>query len=180
MGSTKPTAPQRPTVGAAAATDEAGREVDEETLDLRRVQAEAFLTISGIGRKLEQQVAALFEAEGLTDVTPAQANALMILFAAKRPLHARALATRMELSQVTVGRFVKALAQQGWVAREADPDDSRAMLIRPTPKAYATLPTFIAVSNTLLDRAFAGFSRPEIRRIATVVGRVRSNLDEPT
>jgi hypothetical protein len=51
-------------------------------------------------------------------------------------------------------------------------------LVRPTDKAYRTLPTFIAVSNTMLDKAFGGFSRPEIRRIATVAGRVRANLDE--
>ncbi len=147
-------------------------------LDLRRVQAEAYLTFIAIGRALEKRVATQFEAHGLHDVTPAQANALMILFAAKEPLQARTLATRMELSQVTVGRFLKALQLQGWIEREPDPSDARAMLVRPTPKAYRSLPTFIAVSNTMLDQAFAGFSRPEIRRIATVAGRVRSNLVE--
>ena len=152
--------------------------MDPKTLDLRRVQAQAYLTFVAIGRTLEKRVAALFETHGLHDVTPAQANALMILFAAKQPLQARALADRMELSQVTVGRFLKALEQQGWVAREPDPSDARAMLVRPTPKAYRTLPTFIAVSNTMLDQAFEGFSRAEIRRIATVAGRVRENLTE--
>lgn len=176
MVSTKPPAPSQPTVGVAAATAAGEAGVDPETLDLRRVQAEAYLTFVGIGRRLEKRVAALFEAHGLHDVTPAQSNALMILFAAKQPLQARTLAQRMELSQVTVGRFIKALEQQGWVSREPDPDDARAMLVRPTKKAYRTLPTFIEVSNTMLDAAFDGFSRPEIRRIATVAGRVRQNL----
>lgn len=176
---TKPsTAPSQPTVGVAAATDAGEAGVDPELLDLRRVQAEAYLTFVAIGRALEKHVAAQFRAHELVDVTPAQANALMILFAAKKPLQARTLATRMELSQVTVGRFLKALEQQGWIAREPDPDDARAMLVRPTDKAYRTLPTFIAVSNTMLDQAFDGFSRSEIRRIATVAGRVRANLDE--
>jgi len=178
MPSKSPTAPSQPTVGVAAATDAGEQGVDPKTLDLRRVQAQAYLTFVAIGRTLEKRVAALFETHGLHDVTPAQANALMILFAAKQPLQARALADRMELSQVTVGRFLKALEQQGWVAREPDPSDARAMLVRPTPKAYRTLPTFIAVSNTMLDQAFEGFSRAEIRRIATVAGRVRENLTE--
>lgn len=176
MAAQKPRSPDVPTVASAAATDAGGEGVELHTHELRRVQAEAFLTMSSIGRKLERSIAELFAEHGLDDVTPAQANALMILFSAKRPLLARDLAVRMELSQVTVGRFVKALERRGWIAREADPADSRALLIRPTPKAYRTLPTFIAVSNTLLDAAFAGFSRPQIRRIATVAGRVRDNL----
>ena len=171
-------APSQPTVGVAAVTAAGEAGSDPQTLELRRVQAEAYLTFVAIGRALEKRVAEEFEAHGLLDVTPAQANALMILFAAKQPLQARALAGRMELSQVTVGRFLKALEQQGWIDREPDPTDARAMLIRPTPKAYRTLPTFIAVSNAMLDQAFAGFSRAEIRRIATVAGRVRSNLVE--
>jgi len=176
---TKPTtAPSQPTVGVAAATVAAEAGVAPDTLELRRVQSEAYLTFVAIGRRLERRVAALFDEHGLHDVTPPQANALMILFAAKEPLQARTLAQRMELSQVTVGRFLKALEQQGWVARDPDPDDARAMLVRPTAKAYRTLPSFIAVSNTMLDQAFDGFSRPEIRRIATVAGRVRENLSD--
>ncbi len=176
MTSSSRRAPSQPTVGVAAATDAGEAGVDPTTLDLRRVQAEAYLTFVGIGRMLEKRVAALFETHGLDDITPAQSNALMILFAAKQPLQARTLAERMELSQVTVGRFIKALEQHGWIAREPDPADARAMLVRPTHKAYRTLPSFIAVSNTMLDAAFDGFSRAEIRRIATVAGRVRSNL----
>ena len=179
MATKSPTAPSQPTVGVAAATAAGEAGADPERLDLRRVQAEAYLTFVAIGRALEKLVAAEFEAQGLTDVTPAQANALMILFAAKQPLQARALARRMELSQVTVGRFLKALEQQGWIDRDPDPTDARAMLVRPTRKAYRTLPTFIAVSNAMLDQAFSGFSRAEIRRIATVAGRVRCNLVEP-
>ena len=178
MAPKPPTAPSQPTVGVAAATAAGEEGVEPGTLDLRRVQSDAYLTFVAIGRRLERRVAALFAVHGLNDVTPSQANALMILFAAKEPLQARALAERMELSQVTVGRFLKALEQEGWVAREPDPEDARAMLVRPTAKAYRTLPSFIAVSNTMLDQAFEGFSRPEIRRIATVAGRVRENLSD--
>ena len=61
--------------------------------------------------------------EGLADVTPQQAAVLMVLFQARRPLTARELAEHQGVSQPTVGRFIKALEQQGWVTRDADPND---------------------------------------------------------
>jgi hypothetical protein len=63
----------------------------------RRLQAEAALNLSRIHREMERRVAVLLRANGLTDVTPAQANALMILFQEKRPMTARAVAAQMNL-----------------------------------------------------------------------------------
>jgi DNA-binding MarR family transcriptional regulator len=82
----------------------------------------------------------------------------------------------MSVSEVTVGRFVKALERDGWVTREADPDDGRAWLLRPTRKAYRALPRFIRVSNALLDRAFADFSEAEVNRVVATGERIRENL----
>ena len=140
------------------------------------MQTEAFLTFSRVHRLIEQRVAGLFVEAGLTDVTPQQGNALMVLFQEKRPLTARALAEHMGLSEVTVGRFVKALERAGWVVREPDPDDGRALLIRPTRKAYRALPRFIQVSNALLDRAFAGFSEAQVKRVIATGNRLQENL----
>jgi DNA-binding MarR family transcriptional regulator len=145
-------------------------------LELRRVQAEAYLDLSRIHREIEARAAALLEEHDLRDVTPAQAGALMILFQEKQPLRARELAQRLGLSEVTVGRFVHALHATGWVRREPDPDDSRAILIAPTTKAYRALPRFIAVSNALLDQAFAGFSPEDIVRVAKTTERLRKNI----
>ncbi|MFO0632413.1 MAG: MarR family transcriptional regulator [Nannocystaceae bacterium] len=142
----------------------------------RRLQAEAYLDLTRIHRVIERRTAELLSEQGLRDVTPAQAGALMVLFQARAPLRARALAAELGLSEVTVGRFVHALHDAGWVRREPDPDDSRAMLLAPTPKAYRALPRFIAVSNTLLDEAFAGFSPHEVSRVAQTTERLRRNI----
>lgn len=149
---------------------------DAESLALRRLEAQAYLNLLRIQRELERKVAELFVDEGLQDVTPPQANVLMVLFQERRPLRARTLARSMGLAEVTVGRFVKALEAQGWVDRAPDPEDSRAMLVRPTRKAYRALPRFIAVSNALLDLAFAGFTPTDIRRIAKTSSRLLDNL----
>jgi DNA-binding MarR family transcriptional regulator len=142
----------------------------------RRVQAEAYLNLSRIQREIERRTQDLLATQDLREVTPAQAGALMVLFQAKRPLRARELANLLALSEVTVGRFVHALHEAGWVRRDPDPADSRAVLVAPTPKAYRALPRFIAVSNALLDEAFDGFTAGEIADIAGTTERLRKNI----
>ena len=143
---------------------------------LRRMQADAALELSRINREMERRVQQLLEHEKLADVTPAQANAMMILFQEKAPMTARALARQMNLSEVTVGRFVRALENAGWITREADPKDTRAILIEPSTKAYRAFPRFLNVSNALLDVAFAGFTKHEVAALGKLVERVRTNV----
>ena len=125
---------------------------------------------------MEQRVGDLFTAEGLDDITPQQANVLVSLFQEKAALNARQLAAAMGISQVTVGRFVKTLESNGWIARELDPNDGRAMLVRLTNRAYTALPQLIRVSNTALDEAFAGLSERQITQLSRFADHVRDNL----
>jgi DNA-binding MarR family transcriptional regulator len=145
-------------------------------LSLRRRQAAAYLDLTRIHRDIERRVTELLAQARLHEVTPAQANVLMLLFQAKAPMTARELAEQMALSEVTVGRFVKALTAAGWTDRRADPADSRRQLVSPTKKAYRALPRFITVSNTLLDEAFAGLSPAQVSRIAAATERLRRNI----
>lgn len=145
---------------------------------LRRSQAEAALNLSRIQREIERRVQSLLERERLENVTPAQANALMILFQNKSAMTARQIAQQMNLSEVTVGRFVRALEAGGWVNREPDPSDSRAILISPSRKAYRAFPRFLRVSNALLEDAFEGFTRKDIERLVSMTERLRENVME--
>jgi len=145
-------------------------------LPLRRQQTEAYLNLFRINRAMLSRSEAMFVEEGLTDVTPAQSGVLMVLFQERRPMTARELSASVELAEVTVGRFVAALEKTGWIERRPDPSDARARLIQPTPRAYEHLPTFIRISNALLDDAFAGFSREDIERITRDVAKLRENL----
>ncbi|HLT36664.1 MAG TPA: hypothetical protein VK034_10265, partial [Enhygromyxa sp.] len=79
----------------------------------RRKQADTALELSRINREMERRIQQLLEHENLRDVTPAQANAMMILFQEKAPMTARNLARQMNLSEVTVGRFVRSLENAG-------------------------------------------------------------------
>jgi DNA-binding MarR family transcriptional regulator len=83
----------------------------------------------------------------------------------------------MSVSEVTVGRFVRALEEEGWLERRPDPDDSRARLLEVTEKTRDHLPAFIRVTNTVLDQAFAGVGRDELLRLAELLAEVRGRLD---
>ena len=146
-------------------------------LPLRRVQTQALIDLVRIRHSSEARVDELIAGAGLDRVTPAQANALMVLFNAREPMTAAALAHELALSEVTVGRFVRAMEEAGWLERRPHPDDSRAFLLAPTPRAREALPRFIDVTNRLLDTAFAGFDREEIEACARFLVRLRANLD---
>lgn len=146
-------------------------------LELRRLQTQALVDLARISHVSERHVERWLAEEGLSDVTPAQANALLVLINARNPLSQAELARDLSLSEVTVGRFVRALQDAGWVARTRDPKDARAYVIAPTEKARLALPRFIAVSNRLLDLAFAGLDARAIERVTRCLASIRDNLD---
>jgi DNA-binding MarR family transcriptional regulator len=143
----------------------------------RRLQTEVHLNVARVVRRLERRVQALLAGEGLGDVTPQQGNALLILFQERRPMTARRLAQAMVLSEVTVGRFVKALEAAGWVERVRDPKDARARLLRPTERAYQMLPRFVHVANRAQDEAFAGLPEESIAALARLTSWICTNLE---
>lgn len=171
--------PPTDSVAPRTADDPGSGQRDSEMLplDVRRLQADTFLALARLASRQYKRMQNLLEERDLEGISPAQSRALMILFQARGPLTARELSVRMGLSEVTVSRFVKALSAEGWVARERDPDDRRAWLLRTTEKARAALPRFIGVSNQLFDEVFDGFTADELAALAGVITRIRANLE---
>jgi DNA-binding MarR family transcriptional regulator len=120
-------------------------------LALRRTQTQALLDLARIGHAADARIGRALRAEGLADITSAQANALLVLVNAREP--------------------------GGWVERAPDPSDSRAWLLSPTAKTRTELPKFIRVTNGLLDRAFGDLEPGEIERVARCLARIRDRLD---
>ena len=145
-------------------------------LGLRRAQTGTMLDLGRIHAVVGRHAQALFEEAGLSDITPAQSNVLMVLFQAKRPLTAREISGTLGAAEPTVSRFLQTLERKEWVLRRRDPDDARAMLVAPSERARKHLPDFIHVSNALLDRAFAGFTPAETEQLTGALRRMTSNL----
>lgn len=147
-------------------------------LELLRTKVEGYLNIIRIQRELELRSANLLEQAGLEGITPAQASALLVLVQEQAPTTAARLAELLNVSPVTVGRFVKSLLDNKWIRRKPDPADARAMLIEPTKKTLNTLPAFFAVTGQLMDEAYAGYKAGEIQSLVELLIRTRRNLYE--
>lgn len=147
------------------------------SLETRRLQAEIHLDSGRVLRGMERRIMGLFRAGGVDGLTPAQGNVLMVLFHQRAPTRARGLAKLLNVSEVTMGRFVQALEGAGWISRSVDPEDARARLVSPTAQAYALLPTLIRVSNRLMDEAFQGFKDEDIAQLHDLTHRLIRNLE---
>ena len=150
---------------------------DSHDLALRRMQTGIILELQRLRNATERRIAELLEQHELAPITPAQANALMVLVNAREPLTSAELARELGLSVVTVGRFVRALLEGDWVGRVQDPDDARRFLLSPTPKTRRSLPRFVAVSNTMLDEVFGDLSAGEIEALSVQMTALRGRLE---
>jgi len=146
-------------------------------LALRRLQTEATLSFARLHRELVRHTATIMHEFGLEDITPAQAAVLMVLFQSPEPLTARQVAHEMALSEVTVGRFVRTLEQTGWVERQADDADNRALLILLTRRARKAFPRYTRVSNRVMDEAFDGISESALKSMSKTLAAIGENLD---
>jgi DNA-binding MarR family transcriptional regulator len=156
------------------------RRPEREAIALRRVQTEAMLMFSRVHQQILLQTSLRLEEAGIDKITPARANALIVLFNARRPLQAQELAGALAISDVTASRMIRRMEDDGWVERTPDPSDGRAMLIQPTSRARAMFHSLVQVSNRVLDDLFAGLSRQEVDTLCALVGTIQRGLVDPT
>ena len=128
-------------------------------------------------RLMEQRLLRTFKELGHDDMSVARLQVLTILFQQREPTTAQRIAAEMGLSPVTVGRFVRALEEGGWVERQGDPRDGRAYLLAPTAKARAHLQSFLQVSDEFMDQAYAGIPRAEIDAWTAHLKRLVNDLE---
>ena len=147
-----------------------------EDLAWRRLQTEAMLMFSRVHQQVLRQTTQRLEEAGIRGITPAQANALIVLFNARGAINAQALAAELGVSEVTVSRLLRRMEEDGWVERTPDPADRRAMLLRTTPMARAMFHRLVQVSNRVLDDLFGDLSREELRTLTELVGVVQEGL----
>ena len=141
----------------------------------RRIQTGLLLDLARIQARYHRLVVGRFAREQL-DITPSQAQALLVLLEADQALSAQELARELGMSKVTVGRFVRGLIERGWVERSRDPTDQRRYHLRPTDQTRQALPRFVRLSNASMDQLFEGLQRDEIEQLGAWLGRIRTNI----
>ena len=93
------------------------------------------------------------------------------LLARHGPLSPGALARHAGLHPATMTGIVDRLERAGWVARDRDPADRRAVLIRPLRERGAELFRLYAGMNTAMDQVCAGYSDEELTLLAGFLRR---------
>ncbi len=93
------------------------------------------------------------------------------LIARHGPLSPSALARRAGLHPATMTGILDRLERGGWVARERDPSDRRAVLVRALRDRGAQLIRLYAGMNTLMDQICAGYEDTELELLADFLRR---------
>ena len=87
------------------------------------------------------------------------------------PLSPSALARRAGLHPATVTGILDRLERGGWVARERDPSDRRAVLVRALRDRNAEVYRLYAGMNSSMDQILAGYTAGELDVLASFLRR---------
>lgn len=151
--------------------------LDKNTaLSIRRHQIDSFIVLQRLHSAVERRTKTHFTAQNISNITPSQANVLMVLFQRRRAMTAREMHRELGVSEVTISRLVSALVDNGWVEKEVNPQDRRATLLAPTHKAREHLSGFINVANALLDDTFSGLDAGTLKTLNRAILRIEENL----
>jgi DNA-binding MarR family transcriptional regulator len=87
------------------------------------------------------------------------------------PLNPSALARRAGLHPATITGILDRLERGGWVARERDPSDRRAVVVRALRDRSAELFRLYAGMDTAMDQLCAGYGDEELQLLADFLHR---------
>ena len=100
------------------------------------------------------------------------------------PLSPSALARRARLHPATMTGILDRLERGGWIARERDPSDRRAVVVRTLGDRYAELMRLYGGMNRSMNKILADYSDSELELIADFMRRTvdagRNATDELT
>jgi DNA-binding MarR family transcriptional regulator len=92
------------------------------------------------------------------------------------PVTASDVARRLQIDQSTASRHLAALAERGFVQRDADPDDGRVSWLRVTAAGQRLLDRARDVALNDFDAALTGWSRDDRRALGELLTRLREAL----
>jgi DNA-binding MarR family transcriptional regulator len=87
------------------------------------------------------------------------------------PLSPSALARRAGLHPATMTGILDRLERGGWIVRERDPSDRRAVMVRAVRERYDELMRQYAGINRSMNKLIAGYSDAELELIADFMRR---------
>ena len=126
-----------------------------------------------LGRRLFGR---LLKEHGVDELNPAQGRIIYELWK-EDGLSQADLAARTKLDKSTLSPALVRLEEQGQLVRERDPADARRHLIHLTEKNRASHAAYLAASEAMISRFYAGFSPEEIAVFEEALRRLIANLE---
>jgi DNA-binding MarR family transcriptional regulator len=111
------------------------------------------------------------------DLTPARAEALLVLHHAGRPVVQRELSDALRCTPRYVTALADTLEAGGWVTRQAHPADRRATLVSLTGKGNAAVAWIQAERQAASARLLAGVPARDITGFLAVTGHILRQMD---
>jgi DNA-binding MarR family transcriptional regulator len=146
--------------------------VTPERADAIRRRQRATSEIRDSVRELRIQLALLnYRVGSQLDLKDVDLDCLDILDA-HGPLSPSALARRAGLHPATMTGILDRLEKGGWITRERDPTDRRAVLVRAVRDRYAQLLRLYSGLSRSMNKLLAAYSDAELELIAGFMTRV--------
>ncbi|HQR80269.1 MAG TPA: MarR family transcriptional regulator [Actinomycetota bacterium] len=133
--------------------------------------------------RLDAAVAALFRAargaQVLSTNDPLDLGSSRVLAAVVRrgPIRLSLIAQDSHIDLSTASRHIDTLVRQGLVAKSADPDDARAILVAATPQGREVLSVLLANRSAAIAPALQEWSAADRDLLITLLIRLADDLD---
>lgn len=132
------------------------------------------LKLSIVARQLRVSFDQSAESCGLT-----RAQWTVIAVVARNPgATQRTVAEALEIAEITAGRLVDRLCEDGYLRREQKPSDRRAYCVHLTPAAEPLLAKLDDLARVHEARIFAGFESEALEKLDSLLERIAQNLSK--
>ena len=127
-----------------------------------------------INRRIVKRLAPLAQKEGMT------ITAMVVLWKAHHAgaRHVTALAEDLGVPPSTLTGMLDRMVEGGWLERDRDPDDRRAVVMKSTPKLGELIRGLKHASSRTLEKAFRGLPQATRARLGADLTSVLECLDQ--
>jgi MarR family transcriptional regulator for hemolysin len=88
----------------------------------------------------------------------------------------RAIAAKLQVTDVTAGRLIDRLCAEGFLERHEDPEDRRAYRVYPTPPTEPLMDQLQALAHEHSSLAFSGFTDEDLSRLEGYIDHISRNV----